>query len=63
MRARLMLWLIVWRGPPQKRNATTAGTRPNAASTKRPVSDVTSAARLTATTIVIHAPARMIFLY
>ena len=58
-----MLWLIVWRGPLQKRSATSAGTTPNAVSTKRPVIDVTSAARLTATTIVIHAPVRMIFLF
>jgi hypothetical protein len=38
------------------------GTRPRAARTKRPVRDVTSAASVTATTIVIHAPAKIIFL-
>lgn len=57
-----MLSLMVWGGPLQKRMTTRTGTKPKAASTNRPVSDVTSAPRLTATTIVIHAPANTIFL-
>ncbi len=58
-----MLWLMVWGGPFQNRIMTRAGTNPKAATTNRPLSDVTSPARITATTIVIHAPARSTFLY